>query len=214
MENSRLSKIECLKTLYDTCVMQLNEDNRRLWTIFHVFTLLNGAMLALSASTSATSYEVKIITAIIAIFICVLWQRIQVRMGFWSSLWEEEAAQIEKIYIDEINTQLINKGFSTLPKTATVFLHRIEKIKRVGLKYSKIDRFFLCLTPKKRLKKRIPFPGMSTRKAGAYLPLIFLFAWLVFLGATILDPAKSKTSNTENAVSRSVAEYTRPQKKY
>ncbi|MBU1206761.1 MAG: hypothetical protein KKH04_07530 [Proteobacteria bacterium] len=152
-----------MKTLFEVCVKQMNEDNSRFWTVFHVFTLMNGGLLALSASSS-TNPEVKLGIAIVAGLICVLWRQIQARMGFWSRRWEEDAERIEELYVADVNEERQRNNLPPLPNTAKVFLGR---------------------KPKTRGKGEKRWPGMSTRNAGTYLPLLFLLAWVLFFGATL-----------------------------
>ncbi len=164
-----------MKTLFEICVTQMNEDNRRFWTVFHVFTLLNGGLLAFFASSS-TDPKVKLGIATVAGLICVLWRQIQARMGYWSRRWEDEVERLEKLYVDDINAQRKQDNLSPLPNTATVFL---------------------CRKPKKRGRGEKRWPGMSTRRAGTYLPLLFLLAWVLFFGATLLGPETSGISHVK-----------------
>jgi len=140
----------------------MNEDNRRFWTVFHVFTLVIGGLLAFSASSSAHP-EVKQGIAIVAGLICVLWRQIQARMGYWSRWWEEEAERIEKLYVNYVNTKCERNNLPPIPNNSTVFLGR---------------------KPKKRGKGEKRWPGMSTRRAATWLPLLFLLAWVLFFYAT------------------------------
>ena len=154
-----------MKTLFEVCIKQMNEDSSRFWTIFHVFTLMNGGLLAFAASSS-TKPEVKLCIAIVAGLICVLWRQIQARMGFWCQQWDEEADRIEGLYVAEVNAERQRNNLPSLPNTAKVFLGR---------------------KPKLRSKSEKRWPGMSTRNAGTCLPLLFLLGWVLFLWATLRD---------------------------
>jgi hypothetical protein len=148
-----------MKTLYEVCIKQMNEDNSRFWTIFHVFTLMNGGLLAFSASSS-TNWEIKLCIAIVAGVICVFWWRIQERMGFWSRKWEDKADSIEKLYVADVNEERQRQYLRPLPGSAKVMAGRKPKEREDGVKR---------------------WPGMSTRKAGRYLPRLFFLAWVVIL---------------------------------
>ena len=130
---------------------------------------MNGGLLAFMVSSSIDP-KVKLCIAIVAAFICVLWLLIQARMGFWSLSWENKAACIEELYVADINKERQQNKLPPLPK---IFIDR---------------------KPKNRIKGEKRWPGMSTRKAGVYLPFLFLLAWIVFFSVTIWDIKTSRAS--------------------
>lgn len=151
-----------MKSIYEICVGQLNEDNNRFWTVFYVFTAVNGGLLAFVASARVNS-AFKCTISLIAAIICILWYLIQARLEYWSKKWEEKIEEVEQLYSAE------SKNENEFRDKVWVFPANL-KIYR--------DR-------KSEKKSSEHWPGMSTYLAGKIIPWLFMFAWILIFMITL-----------------------------
>jgi carbon starvation protein CstA len=128
------------------------DDCKRLWILFGLMNVINGALLALVTTKELKPELAYILVLSLGILITFLWWATSMRMVFWIQWWELKLREVERAtiaYLDESESKDVK-----LSGGIKIFIDRDE-------------------TENKK--------GISTKFIACAVPVLFMVVWIVLL---------------------------------
>jgi hypothetical protein len=149
-----------MKDLYKVAFDGAKAESDRFWQVFNLLSATNGAMIAFINASGQREPKVAAATAILGILICAIWFGVQARLGHWCKWWDDKMHELEPPYLEQLNSERLKQGLTTLPTDLTLFHNR---------------------KPNSFVGSTKRWPGISTRIGGKLMPALFGTVWGILL---------------------------------
>ena len=104
--------------LYKLLLVERENDGKRLWVLFGLMNVINGALLAFVFSETPQKESVSLFASLFGLVASIFWCGVSLRMSAWIEWWESKLLEIEqdalgKIEIFRNRSLAVKKGIST-----------------------------------------------------------------------------------------------------
>ena len=140
-----------MQELYKMLLSDRDHESKLFWVIFGVMNIVNGGLFVFVKEKP--NHPLIWVASLLGIGLCVIWLLAQRRIRGWVRWWEIQLETIEPFYFEELNQRRSQVGLAPLPTNFTLFRNRRCAVQE----------------------------GISTRKVGVFLPLLFASAWVIVL---------------------------------
>jgi hypothetical protein len=120
--------------LYKALLIERENDGKRLWLIFGLMNIINGALLTFVATGEITPGITKPILILVGLSVSIYWWGVTSRMSAWVEWWETKLVELEQ----EAFKAAKNNG-TCVPADFKVFVNR-ESIVQPGFSTKKVSQ--------------------------------------------------------------------------
>lgn len=129
--------------LYKALMTERENDGDRLWVLFGLMNVINGALLTYVTTKDLNPLVSKVVIGFLGLIISILWLEASIRMSAWIQWWEVKLQELEAHAFDELR----KKGHEHIPENFKVFVDRkLDRNRGLSTKWisQSIPVFFIC----------------------------------------------------------------------